>query len=203
MTTDQPRPAAASRDDYMLTIDEVAALYERAGHPRIVRTLQRYCAKGHLDCIRQETQFGDRFLVTPASVGRHIAQIEELASASRRDEPRLAAATTAREPSQNMDHDRATSDHVQPRPAAVEAADARYVQTLEGDVVFLRAQISVKDEQIKDLTERARETNHLIAGLQKMLTPLLSRPTDQGESREQGTERRTGDNTISTAGDAA
>jgi Phage integrase, N-terminal SAM-like domain len=26
---------------------------------------------------------------------------------------------------------------------------------------------------IKDLTERARETNHLIAGLQKMLTPLL------------------------------
>ena len=32
-------------------------------------------------------------------------------------------------------------------------------------------QIGVRDEQIKDLTERARETNHLIAGLQKMLTP--------------------------------
>ena len=30
--------------------------------------------------------------------------------------------------------------------------------------------------QIKDLTERARETNHLIAGLQKMLTPLLGAP---------------------------
>jgi hypothetical protein len=28
------------------------------------------------------------------------------------------------------------------------------------------------------LTERARETNHLIAGLQKMLTPLLSRPEE-------------------------
>jgi hypothetical protein len=36
----------------------------------------------------------------------------------------------------------------------------------------------VKDGQIKDLTERARETNHLIAGLQKMLTPLLGRPAD-------------------------
>ena len=35
--------------------------------------------------------------------------------------------------------------------------------------------IGVKDDQIKDLTERARETNHLIAGLQKMLTPLLGR----------------------------
>ena len=32
----------------------------------------------------------------------------------------------------------------------------------------------VKNDQIKDLTERARETNHLIAGLQKMLTPLLA-----------------------------
>jgi hypothetical protein len=57
-----------------------------------------------------------------------------------------------------------------PRPAATE-----YVSRLEGENVFLRQQINVKDEQIKDLTERARETNVLIAGLQKMLTPLLTR----------------------------
>jgi hypothetical protein len=39
----------------------------------------------------------------------------------------------------------------------------------------LREQIGVKDGQIKELTERARETNVSIAGLQKMLTPLLGR----------------------------
>jgi len=50
---------------------------------------------------------------------------------------------------------------------------SRYVAQLESENGFLRGQISVKDEQIKDLTERARETNLLIAGLQKMLTPLL------------------------------
>src|SRR5665213_1736792 len=33
-------------------------------------------------------------------------------------------------------------------------------------------------DQIKDLTERARETNHLIAGLQKMLTPRWRRPDE-------------------------
>ena len=38
---------------------------------------------------------------------------------------------------------------------------------------FLRGQVNVKDTEIKELTERARETNHLIAGLQHMLTPLL------------------------------
>jgi hypothetical protein len=52
---------------------------------------------------------------------------------------------------------------------------SRYVARLEGENEFLRGQVSTKDDQIKDLTERARETNHLIAGLQKMLTPLLGR----------------------------
>jgi hypothetical protein len=50
-----------------------------------------------------------------------------------------------------------------------------YVLRVESENEFLRKQINVKDDQIKDLTERARETNHLIAGLQKMLTPLLGR----------------------------
>jgi hypothetical protein len=39
----------------------------------------------------------------------------------------------------------------------------------------LRGQISVKDNTIAALLERDRETNHLIAGLQRMLTPLLGR----------------------------
>jgi len=55
-----------------------------------------------------------------------------------------------------------------------------YVERLENENTFLREQITVKDVQIKDLTERARETNHLIAGLQKMLTPLLSRSEGTG-----------------------
>ena len=64
-----------------------------------------------------------------------------------------------------------------PRPAAAnDEFVSRYVARLEGENEFLRGQIGTKDDQIKDLTERARETNHLIAGLQKMLTPLLGRP---------------------------
>ena len=72
----------------------------------------------------------------------------------------------------------------QSRPVATE-----YVEQLEkrlgekdGEIAFLRSEVAVKNDQIKDLTERARETNHLIGGLQKMLTPLLGRfnetPTD-------------------------
>jgi len=46
----------------------------------------------------------------------------------------------------------------------------------DDEIRFLRSEISVKNDQIKDLTER--ETNVLIGGLQKMLTPLLGRPSD-------------------------
>src|SRR5260370_33102618 len=48
----------------------------------------------------------------------------------------------------------------------------------DGEIVFLRSEIAVKNEQIREQTERARETNVLIAGLQKMLTPLLGRSSE-------------------------
>ena len=76
-------PVAATPDQYTLTIDEAARRYEHAGHPRTICSIQRYCAKGHLDCLRQETTFGDKYLITPESVARHIAQIDELASVRR------------------------------------------------------------------------------------------------------------------------
>ena len=69
---------------------------------------------------------------------------------------------------------RATGDD-QSRPVATIPDESRYVARLESEVEFLRGQITVKDTQIGELTERARETNHLIAGLQKMLTPLLGK----------------------------
>jgi hypothetical protein len=43
-------------------------------------------------------------------------------------------------------------------------------------VSFLREEISTKNAQIKELTERSRETNVLIGGLQRMLAPLLGSP---------------------------
>jgi hypothetical protein len=183
---DQPRPVATSPDtDYSLSIDDALALYAHAGLPRTPRTVQRYCAKEHLDCRRIETAYGEKYLITPASVAKHIAYIEEVRPVTAsRDEPRPVA--TSRD-NLALDNDQprqeATSDH--PRQGAPDTeAVSRYVVRLEGENEFLRGQITVKDDQIKDLTERARETNHLIAGLQKMLTPLLGRPAgSQPEDR--------------------
>lgn len=86
---DQPRHVATSPDDHSLTIEEAVLRYEHAGHPRTTRSIQRYCAQDHLDCLRQETPFGEKYLITPASVARHIAQIEEITHATSRDRSRL------------------------------------------------------------------------------------------------------------------
>ena len=73
------RPVATCRDtEFTLTIDDVLERYGRAGLPRTPRSIQRYCAKGHLDCRRIETPFGEKYLISPASVDKHIAYIEEV-----------------------------------------------------------------------------------------------------------------------------
>jgi hypothetical protein len=175
MTDDQSRQVATTDDsEYSLSVDEAAERYDHAGHPRTIRAIQRYCAKGDLDCRRRETQFGVKYVITPTSIAKHIAYIEEVRPVTTgRDQPRPAATVVAGETLDDTTRsDLATTDALS-RPVATSPDESRYVVALERENEFLRGQIGVKDTQIGELTERARETNHLIAGLQKMLTPLL------------------------------
>jgi hypothetical protein len=179
MNDDPSRQAATSPDsEYSLSIEEVSECYARAGHPRTHRSIQRYCAQGHLECRRVETPFGEKYLIAPASVEKHIAYIEEVRPfAASRDPSRQDASVVVQE---NVDEGPKSNSSTSHDPSRQDAAMSRYVDRLEGENEFLRKQVSVKDDQIKDLTERARETNHLIGGLQKMLTPLLGRAQERG-----------------------
>src|ERR1700680_587804 len=93
MTDDQSRHVATSPDsDFTLTIDEALERYGRAGLPRTPRSVQRYCAKGHLECRLIETPSGEKYLISPASVDKHIAYIEEVrVAATSPDKSRLVA----------------------------------------------------------------------------------------------------------------
>ncbi len=184
MPDDLSRPVATTPDtDFTLSIDEALERYARAGLPRTPRSLQRYCAKGHLDCRRIETEIGEKYLISPASVDKHIAYIEEVRPvATRRDLSRLVATT---DDTQKQDTQPAkefvASDDRQRRAATTEDADARYVARLEDDVLFLRGQLTVKDTTINALLERDRESNILVGQLQQLLAPLLKAP-ERGDS---------------------
>ena len=132
MTDDLSRPVATSPDsEFTLTIDEALERYARAGLPRTPRSVQRYCAKGHLDCRRIETQFGEKYLISPASVDKHIAYIEEVrataAVATSRDRrtSRQVATTVAEESHDEPRQEAATSPDLS-RPVATD-----YVEQLE------------------------------------------------------------------------
>jgi hypothetical protein len=183
MTDDLSRPVATIDDsDFTLTIDEALERYARAGLPRTPRSIQRYCAKGHLQCRLIETEFGEKYLIAPASIDKHIAYIEEVRQAATSPDLSRHAATsrdvsrqvTPANPEEESDgeprHRAATTDDLSQSVAPA------YVERLESENEFLRGQIGAKDKTIEALLERDRETNHLIAGLQKMLTPLLERP---------------------------
>jgi hypothetical protein len=173
MSDEQSRTDANSRDrspdhQYTLSIEQAAELYAKAGHPRTPRAIQKYCALTKLDCHKVETETGEKYLVAPYSVDRHIAYIKEVRIvANSRDQTRTVASVRIME---NKGSEGANSDEQPRTDANVRAPDDRYTQRLENENEFLRGQIGVKDGQIKELTERARETNILIAGLQKMLT---------------------------------
>lgn len=172
MNDDLSRHAATSpASEYSLSIEAAAERYEHAGHPRTDRSIQRYCAKGHLDCRRIETPFGEKYLITPASVAKHIAYIEEVRpTTTGRDMPRHAATIGAAEHSDEPHPQQGPTSPDTSRPVAT---DQRYIDRLENENEFLRGQVGVKDKTIEALLERDRETNVLVGRLQQMLAPLL------------------------------
>jgi len=206
MSEDMSRQGATTPDsEYTLTIDEALERYDRAGRPRTARSVQRYCAKGHLDCRRIETPFGEKYMISPESVSKHIAYIEEVNPAATshdmsrqvgadagletgHDAPRQSAPTSpdmsrqdaTRVAAENEgDHQRpptSTSDDAPRQVATTPDLAERYIGRLEGEVAFLREELTTKNAQIKELTERSRETNVLIGGLQRLLAPMLGSP---------------------------
>ena len=179
MHTDPLRqPTTSTDDDYSLSIEEALLRYDHAGHPRTARSVQRYCAKGHLDSRRIETPFGEKYLITPASVAKHIAYIEEVRpTATSRDESRPVATSVVHELRDDEGRHKApTSTDTSRLVATGPDMAGKYVERLEGEIAFLRDEIGTKNAQIKELSERSRETNLLIGGLQRMLSPLLGSP---------------------------
>jgi hypothetical protein len=192
MSGEQPRTDANSRDrspdhQYSLSIEQTAELYAQAGHSRTIRAIQKYCALSKLDCHKVDTDTGEKYLVAPYSVERHIAYINEVRTvATVRDQTRTDANVRPLENKDETSHEGAANRHEQRRTdATVRGLDERYVTRLEEENTFLREQVVVKDTQIGALLERDKETNTLIHRLQAMLAPLLVAPNQKGTAEHQ------------------
>ncbi len=188
-----------------LTVTEAEALFRAAGLPRHPKSIERYCRVGSLRCKKEHGPSGLQYLIEPASADELIEFLKQ-AHRLRNTRPHVPTGSNVlleNHQENSAPQTGASSDTLPLAPAISKVSvieneeknteqtgagsgTLRYVQQIEkrldekdGEIQFLRSEVAVKNEQIKDLTERARETNHLIAGLQKMLTPLLGRSNDR------------------------
>ncbi len=101
---DTSRNDAAERVQarHTLSAEETSVIFADAGVPRSVRTVQRYCKKGHLDCITIDTEISEKYLIDRNSVERRIKELQQLdrilrstVDATSREETRHDAAERA------------------------------------------------------------------------------------------------------------
>jgi hypothetical protein len=157
MTDDLSRPVATSPDsEFTLTIEDALERYARAGLPRTPRSVQRYCAKGHLDCRRIETQFGEKYLIAAASVDKHIAYIEEVRPvATGRDESRHAATPLALADSHDEQRQKPPTTPDLSRqvatPIDLEIFEHPYVKRLEAEVDDLKSKYENQVRRTEDM----------------------------------------------------
>ncbi|MBM3564402.1 MAG: hypothetical protein FJX48_15015 [Alphaproteobacteria bacterium] len=190
--SDTARPSATR---YSLTLDETARLFAEAGLPRNIRSLQRYCAAGRLDCIKEETVTGLTFFVDPESVDRAITQLAQLHGIT--DQVRHSAVELDMshrvapfiEPSPQFDLPRASAaerdtgtQEIPERQTPPKSDMSRYVAQVESEnamlkehVTFLKEQAQVKDTQIAALLERATRKRIIsCAGCSRCLRRFLA-----------------------------
>jgi hypothetical protein len=160
---DAPARPAAPLDEssYTLTIDDAADRYATAGFPRPIRRLQKYCARGDLECRKIETSFGERYLITPESVDRHIAYIAETADAAGRAPARPDAPGRPSEQRHEIAVEEDAPEPAQPRPAA-SASDLAifehpYVRRLEAEVDEFKSKYEKQIRRTEDILEDANK----------------------------------------------
>jgi hypothetical protein len=154
MTPEQPRTDASSRErspdhQYTLSIEQTAELYAKAGHPRTVRAVQKYCALDKLDCHKVETETGEKYLVAPYSVDRHIAYINEVRTdATNRERSRTDAAIR---PLQNK-------DALTPGPSANGSEQTRpFVPPTIATLSGLRVTLNSSEARLPSRTARSKK----------------------------------------------
>jgi hypothetical protein len=196
-------PRASEHFDNPLTVIDAETRFRDAGLPRHPKSIERYCRSGSLRCKKEYGANGLQYLIDPKSADELIEFLKQAHQIRNMRAPAPAGSGSLQSIEQGKSDEQgsdllppapARSDSLEDKVAAEQAGtDAdrlRYVQQLEkrldekdGEIGFLRSEVAVKNDQIKDLTERARETNHLIAGLQRMLSPLLG-TSEQRQGRE-------------------
>ena len=178
---------------HTLTTNETLARFEAAGMPRSQRSIERYCADGKLDCIKDPDE--GRHYVTPESADRLIAYLKEL---QLRHKHTVSPATGQGGTSQDLLEPFAGDSELKRTANAADAMDSisrrAKVERLQHELAFKDMYIDkLEEEREKDkgrLVEAGRQVGQLESEL-RLLAPRSS--GDARSSTERDAEQSLGD----------
>jgi hypothetical protein len=202
----RPRPtmSATRSDAHTLTTREVMKIFEEAGIPRAQRSIERYCAEGHLDCMPDAIE--RRQYITRKSVDILIGQLKEIASRHQKesdpehgdatgdDTPRHAApeetvkrGTPEKQGGKHQaGEDGQTLAEMQARIKELEATNFNLEigkRASEQVVGILRDQITQQVQEFSvQLTQQSRRVGQLETEMRQLMAPARDRRPTRDDS---------------------
>ena len=150
---DTPRAGAAERDTarYTLTVEETSGIFAEAGVPRSIRSVQRYCKMGHLDCISVDTEISEKYLIDHNSVDRRIKELQQVDRIMR-----STGDATRREPTRQNAAERDMSRRDEPENKRVEEFEKK-LEDVESKLFKAEVRASSNEHIANELRIERRE----------------------------------------------
>ncbi len=181
------------RHSPLVTLDVVSRRFIAAGLPRSMRTLQRYCSNGTLECVKEATETGDTFFVAEDSIGTAITSLKQLHDAknthrhgaTQRGVAHLDGLEDAPQKYDDSDgHSPTLPDNdaqdVGERQRTTETDTSAYIAQLEHrlnekdeEISFLREELIDRRGQIKDMKGIIDGQNQLLETIQTNVAPIF------------------------------
>ena len=152
---DEPRqPPSLDPSHFTMTVDDASARFAEAGLPRSIRSIQRYCQRGHLTCTTVDTEIAEMYLIDPDSVERRIKELQQIEFVTR-----APGVSRQDAPSRDMSRHDATVRDTPRQEVASEKIEAyeRRIKELEEKSMHLEIDKRSR-EQIINMLREDRET---------------------------------------------
>lgn len=214
--TDTPSHGVPSPDvvslRHTLSVHDVERELVAAGVPRSYRQIVRYCETGMLDAVKVPGPTGAQWFITQDSLPKAIGDLKQWevqrasrgtpgpAMSDRVDAPNVQesgaaiASQSAPKPAVSTPQTAAKASETDPVAAGYVTQLEKRIDEKDDVILLLKGQLVSKDEQIKELSTRYRETHTLLGAMQRMLAPLLG----QGDPFKTGQQGREGDSPSDT-----
>ena len=205
----------AGRDRHTLMLPQVAQLLKDAGVPRSERRIAYFCQTQLADAGKYPSPTGPQWYVNPASLPGLIGDLKQFDEQKRRRLQHAAAASDSIDRAPNTNPVAASSSVLEPAAAGSQQSDTERLPKPDGGVMqpaasayvtqletrigekdevigMLRGELAQRNEEIVRRSERERETNILIRGLQNLVLRLQPGSTPSSDVLEDDTSMQRG-----------